>query len=190
VLDYKQKYKELRAKLLESTDVAYRLGFEEGLKEGELLAQQQMQQQQMAMQQAAMQGGGQIDPQTGEPLPPEEGGGEMPPEMAAQEGGVPPEMMGEEAGSELDQHIGELEGLVSKGEKPTVLAMRETVAKLTDLRKSQKEQIKKKGPQIASAQKKLVDGILKKWEKEANEPKAKENIEQILKDSELIDKKD
>ena len=119
MLDYKAKYKELRAKLIESTDVAYRLGFEEGMKEG----QQAAMQQQMAMQQemmAAQQG--QVDPETGEPLPPEAQGGEMPPE--AQGGEMPPEeMMGEEAGSELDQQIGELESLVAKGEKPTILAM-------------------------------------------------------------------
>ena len=89
-VDYKQKYLDLRQKFVKMCDRYYRIGMEEGLEKGQIQAQmeamqqqQQQQQQAMAAQQAAMQGGGQpeIDPQTGEPMPPQEGGG-MPPEAA------------------------------------------------------------------------------------------------------------
>ena len=42
MLDYKAKYKELKAKMIESTDLTYRLGMADGMK----LAQQQAQQAQ------------------------------------------------------------------------------------------------------------------------------------------------
>jgi flagellar biosynthesis/type III secretory pathway protein FliH len=40
-LDYKAKYKELKSQLLRSTDVAYRLGYEQGMKEAQQQAQAQ-----------------------------------------------------------------------------------------------------------------------------------------------------
>jgi hypothetical protein len=176
---WRTKYLDIRAKLKSATDVAYRLGMEEGLKQAQMQqVQEQQQQQEMAMQQAAAQNGG---------MPPEEGG--MPPEAMGgeeqgqmDEGPAPlPQDMGEEDGSELDQHIGELESLVKKGEKPSVLDIRKVVTTISDIRKSQKDQWRKKADETSSSQKRFVDGILKKWEKESKDVTS--GLEDILQES-------
>ena len=159
-VDYKTKYIDLRSKFLEATDVSYRLGYTDGMKDG----QQQMQQQQMAEQQAMEQ-----------QMAAAQGG--MPPGM---EGGMPPEE-DEEAGSELDQHIKGLEDMVAKGEKPSVLDMRKAVIGLSSLRKSQKTKSTNKTAKVESAQKNLVDSILKKWEKESRTVTS--DLEDIIKEN-------
>lgn len=188
MLDYKQKYKEIKTKLIESTDVAYRLGFEAGLKQATQdqmqMQVQQAQQAQMQMQ-AAMQGGNPQDPnaqaggvpQEGAPMGMEDQGG-MGFEQPAGEG-EEPELAAGEVG-ELDQYINELENLVAKGEKPSVIEMRNKVTKLAELRKNQKAKMKANKPQVVSAQKKLVDNILSKWEKESK--MTSENLEDIVKE--------
>lgn len=180
--DYKAKYLEVRDKLVEATDVAFRLGYEEGMRDGEMQAQQaQMQAQQEQMAQAeAMMGGGEMPPGA-------EGGGEMPPGMeeamaAAEQGeGAPPEAMDEEQAGELDAHIQALEEMVAKGEKPSVKDMRGKVEKLSSLRKNQKEAWKKKTSQTLSSQKSFVDNLIKKWESDAKE--TVNDIDKIIKDS-------
>lgn len=178
--DYKTKYLDLRAKLIESTDAAFRLGFEQGIEEGQKQAQQQqmaMEQAMMQQQAAAAQGEEGMPPEEGGQMP-EEGGEEMPPE----EGGEPmPEEMGEETASELDEHMDALGSLVAKGAKPSVVDLRKKVNEIMDLRKAQKNAWKKKNSKTTSAQKRLVDDILKKWEKETKD--VTENItEEIAKE--------
>jgi hypothetical protein len=167
-IDYKHRYQEILQKFLTATDTLYRVGFEEGLKEGRNQAMQQqmaMQQQQMAAMQGQMMGGGQ---------PPMEGGGQpMSPEeeqammeaQAAQEqgGGMPQDIMadeGMEQGSELDAKVAELEALLQKGEKPSYVALRKVVNEINEIRKSRT----KKQERIVTAQRKVVEGLLKKWE--------------------------
>jgi hypothetical protein len=181
--DYKVKYLDLRAKLLESTDVSYRLGYEDGLKEGQQAAQQQqMEQQMMEQQQAAAMGGAMPPGAEGGAPPPPGMEGEMPPEeMGAQmpqAGGE--EDMGEAEGSELDQHIGELESMVQKGEKPLVSDLRKAVESLSTLRKSQKAKKSQKVQRVVSSQKSLVDNIMKKWENESKN--VGENLESIIRE--------
>ena len=188
-LDYKQKYLEMRSKLLESTDVAYRLGFEEGYKlaqqeaQAQMMQQQQEQQAMMAQQEAAMQG------QEGEPSPEEmammEEQGMMPEQMPEQ---MPPEELPPEElqqpqnATELDEHIAELENLVAKGEKPSLINLRNKVEELKTLRKAQKETFKRKQQATTISQKKLVNNILEKWEKEANE---KDELDKLIKETGL-----
>ncbi len=197
--DYKTKYMDIRAKLKEATDVAFRLGYERGMKDGTQAAQMQAMAQQQ-QQQAAMMGGAPGQPgqpggdpsqdpsmQGGDPsqggMPPEAGGapddGSQDPMMA---GGAPDDGGGDDAGggSELDQHIDELQGLVAKGEKPTVLDIRKAVQALAGIRKSQKNAWAKKTEKIIPAQKKVVDSILAKWEKEAEKPSS--GLEAIIKE--------
>ena len=180
-VDYRTKYLDIRAKLKEATDVSYRLGYEKGLKEGTQAAAMQQMQQQAQMQQAMMGGGGGGEmPPGGDPM---QGGGEMPPGGDPMQGGgeMPPEEMGDGQGaSELDQHIGELESLVAKGEKPSVLDLRKAVQALAVVRKNQKNAWAKKTEKIIPAQKKVVDSILAKWEQESKKPS--EKIEEIIKE--------
>ena len=189
-IDYRTKYKEMKAKMLESVDVSYRLGYEQGFKEATQEAQmaqmQQQQQEAAAMQQAAM--GGQQDPNAmgGDPnamggdqggMPPEAGGapmgGQMPPEEMGQEGEP-------EQGGELDQYLAELENMVSKGEKPNVLDLRKKVTAISDLRKSQKERMKSNRQQVVSAQKSIVDNLIKKWGSKTEE--TSEDIEKLIRE--------
>lgn len=187
-VDYKQKYLDLRSKFAKSCDRYYRVGFEEGMKEGAQQAQQEAMQQQMMMQQQAQMAEQGVDPETGEPIegaPPEEMGGGAPPMgMPGEQPPMAPEEMGEmspEEGSELDQHIQELESLVSKGEKPKVTDLRKAVHALTDLRKSQKAKLKSNHKEVVtSKQKQIVDNILKKWEKEAESDSVTENLEEMI----------
>lgn len=179
-VDYKQKYLDLRAKFTKTADRYYRTGYETGMKEGQMQAQQeqmQMQQEQEMMAQGIDPEtgqpieGGAVDPETGMPM--EEGGEQMPPEAMGEE-------MGEEQGSELDQHIGELESLVAKGEKPKVTDLRKAIVSLSNLRKSQKNQLKPNhGEVTVSKQKNLVDNMLKKWETEANKSPL-DDLEEIV----------
>lgn len=183
---WKIKYLDIRAKLKEATDVAFRLGYERGMKDGTQAAAMQQMQQQAQMQQAVMQGGqpgqpgqeGEMPPgaeDQGQPMPSgEEGSDEA--QMAAP---APEEMGDEQGGSELDQHINELQGLVAKGEKPSVVDVRKAVMALAGLRKNQKDNWTKKIEKVVPAQKKVVDSILKKWEDESKKPS--EKIEEIIK---------
>lgn len=193
--DWKTKYMDIRAKLKDATDVAYRLGYEKGMKDGTQAAQMQAMAQQQ-QQQAAMMGGapgqpGQDPSMGGDPSmqggDPSQGG--MPPEgdpsqdPSQMEGAGAPgdqEMADAGGGSELDQHIGELEGLVAKGEKPSVIDIRKAVQAIAGIRKAQKNVWAKKAEKIIPAQKKLVDDMLKKWEKEAKKPS--EGLEAIIKE--------
>lgn len=186
-VDYKIKYLDLRSKFMKTAERMYRLGKEDGLKEGQMQAQQQQMQQQAEMeamqaQQAGMGGEPQIDPETGEPMPPQEG---MEPGM--QEAMGPEEMaqmqeegMDQEQGSELDQRINELESLVAKGEKPKVTDLRKAVIELAELRKSQKQMKSNHKKVTSSKQKGLVDSILKKWESEANKDSQTKELERII----------
>lgn len=171
--DYKKKYLDIRNKLIEAVDVAFRDGFEQGVKEGQQQAEQEAQQQQMMQEQQMMEQEAAMNGQAPEDMtgvPPEAPMGEE----------MPQEEMGEEDGSELDQHISELEGMVSKGEKPRIADLRKAVAGLTDLRKTQKDKFQEKTEKVISGQKSLVDGILKKWEKDADS--VTEDLEEVIKE--------
>lgn len=196
-IDFKQRYKELKSKTLEATNLAYRLGMEAGLQQA-AMENAQMQVQQMQQQQAAMQGqqidpatgqpiqGGQVD-QNGQPMPDQMGGQPMSPEeqmaMQDQQGDPMEEEMDQGQGSELDMLVNELEELVSKGEKPTVTELRKKVTAISDLRKSQKMKMKEIKPREVSAQKNMVDNILKKWAKEST--LTADNLEDRIKEEGL-----
>ena len=171
--DYKVKYLDIRSKLIESVDLAFRDGYEQGMKEGQQAAQQQQMMQQQQAEQQMMQQQGMAPGEEG--MPPE---GQMPEEGAPPEEGMPPQEDGQ-AGSELDQHIDELQSLVAKGEKPSLVELRKTVLELADLRKTQKDSWKKKRETVVSSQKSFVDDILKKWEKETKD--VTEDLEDIIK---------
>jgi hypothetical protein len=128
--NYKIKYKELKLKFKDTVDLAFRLGVEEGMRQGQV---QQAQQAQAAAQQQAQMS------QMGQP-------GQDPNAQPGQE------MPGQEQsdGSELDQHIGQLEGML-QGSKPGspeqgslkksldgIKAFRSSLKQASDLRKSEK----------------------------------------------------
>lgn len=91
--DWKLKYQDLKLKFHDAVDVSFRLGMEQGLQQ----AQVQQAQQDQAAAQAAAQGG----------MP-----GQDPNDQPSEE------MPGQEPsdGSELDQHIGELESMLQKSD--------------------------------------------------------------------------
>lgn len=125
-IDYKMKYKELKLKYKETVDLAFRLGVTEGMRQGEL---QQAQQTAAAAQQAASGG---VPGQEGEAAP----GQEMPGQGPAD-------------GSELDQHIGTLEGMLQKADPTSsealslkksldgIKAFKTSLKQASDLRKSE-----------------------------------------------------
>lgn len=96
-IDYKTKYKELKLKYKESVDLAFRLGVEEGMRQGQV--QQAQQAQAQAEQAQALQANA-----SGQPGQPGEEGAAP---------GQPPQT----DGSELDQHIGQLEGMLGQSKQ-------------------------------------------------------------------------
>ena len=187
-VDYKQKYLDLRSKFANTCNAYYRTGYEEGMKDGQMQAQQEQMQMQAQQEQMAAQG---INPETGEPMEGAVDENGMPIEVQGSEGegqeedmnpeDMNPEDMSEEEGSELDQHINELESLVQKGEKPKVTELRKAVKALANLRKNHKSKLASNHKKVVtSKQKQLVDNILKKWEKEANSESVTENLESII----------
>lgn len=200
-LNYKNKYLELRSKYINDLDMAFRLGVEQGMQQAQqqqaLDAQQQANELEMAQTQGMSNGMGD------EPGQPQEPGAE------GQESGVNnPQSPGIEnqSGSELDQHINKLEGMLGKDTNPEV---QKSLNEIKSLRKAEKFAIEMKKSEktitgIAKAlhkpafkigvqatnnltdsakkavtlQHKIVDDIMKAWDGEKN--KAEKDITKIL----------
>ena len=147
-IDYKKKYMDLRAQMVSSMDLAFRMGYEQGSKEAQMQAMQQQMaaQQQMEQQMAAQQGQPGANQQPGQP-------------------------------EELDQYIAELEDLVNKNElsqddlKKSLDKIKtfQTFSKMKPIKigaiasNNMGAQTKKE----LSMQEKVIEGIMQKWEKEA-----------------------
>lgn len=217
-VNYKEKYLALKQRFQESVDVAFRLGFEQGA-QAQQQQQMQDQQQQIADQQAAQAqaaaGGGQFGGDGGEGQPPgaDQGGAQLSEDSRGV--GQQAQGAGGSAGpSELDNHIGELEGLMAKAEYGT--EGWETLKKSLDTLKSYKAQIDFKkneqliksigenlrkplklnikanhnmAPQAKSAlslQHKIVGEIMDQWEKE--EKGIPTEITKILQSESIVKK--
>jgi hypothetical protein len=123
-VNWKAKYMEIKTKWMESVDVAFRLGFEEGSKQAS--QDNAMQQQAQAQDQMNAMPGGAAGGQS--PDPTQANGPAQPGDSAAapMPGGATPKEQPKSAeplaesehpdGSELDQHIAQLEGMLSKSE--------------------------------------------------------------------------
>lgn len=108
-INYKQKYFQLKERFMSSVDTAFRLGIEQGMQQAQQQQMEQQAQEQAALEQAAAAGQNQPGQpgQDGEaPGQPGEGapGEDQPPASAHPEG------------SELDQHINQLESMLGKSE--------------------------------------------------------------------------
>lgn len=190
-INYKSKYIELRSKYIADLDMAFRLGIEEGAKQ----AQQQQaidaqaKAQEMEMQKQNIEAGGQ-ETQPGQP------------EDVAQEGAP----SADQGGSELDQHISKLEGMLGSNPEPEI---QKSLQAIVSLRKSEKEAIEMKKSELAikgiakalhkpafkigvqaahnltdsakravTLQHKIVNDVMKAWKEE--ESKASKDIKNIL----------
>ena len=199
-INYKEKYKELKLKFKETVDLAFRLGVEEGMRQGQVQQAQQAQASAEAAQQAAMGG------QPGQPGDPNAQGQE----------GMPGQEQSD--GSELDQHIGQLESMLQKSESgsPEYLSFKKSLdgiksfqsslRQASDLKKSEKainaigkalkpafalskaatKNMSEPAKKALSMQEQIVNELMKSMSEE--EAKATEtitktlNFEQILKD--------
>lgn len=155
-INYKQKYQELKAKYMNAVDMAFRLGVEEGMKQSQLdqanqqLAEAQAQQQAMAGGDptGGQPGDGSDTNNNGAPGVPSGGGPDMsgsasvqpPPPAGAAQGAVPMKESENPQGSELDQHISTLEGMLNKSEGVNPADLILVVNKLQSLRKSMHDQ--------------------------------------------------
>lgn len=196
-IDYKKKYLDLRAKMISSMDMAFRMGYEQGATD----ANQQALQQQVAAQQQAMMGGQPQDGQMQDGAPSDQAM-EGQQQVDAQIPGGQDQMQPSVAmpqNEELDQYINELEGLVSKKEiSPSDL--RKSLEKIKNFSTNTKlaksigskkfQPFKTVLPARASAnmtsddkrnlsmQEKVIEDIMKKWENEA--PKTTSQAMQAL----------
>lgn len=165
-IDYKKKYKDLRARYMHSLDLAFRTGYEQGYREAQIESasqQSQMMQQQMGQQQAMM----------------EQQGAEQGQEQLQ----APQEQMGQT--SELDQAISQLEELVNKSEitpqdlkKTLDLIKSESQHKKMlqktksiditprQLSQSYKVNLSDSSKTALSMQEKILADIMNKWEQE------------------------
>jgi hypothetical protein len=173
-INWKQKYQELKSKYMNAVDMAFRLGVEEGLKQGQLdSANQQLAQASAQQQDQAAAGGAEgADPSAGGGA-----GGKLPGAKQNNNGaaGVPDQGNGQDKagapsiqpnpvsenpeGSELDQHIQKLESMIAKSEQFDVKDLKETINDLKSLQKSQKEQLELRKSQMA------ISGIAKAMHK-------------------------
>jgi hypothetical protein len=179
LIDYKQKYQELKAKFMSSVDAAWNDGFQHGMEASQTdQAQQQSQQADaMAQQQAGA-------PQPGEQ--PQEG------EQPGQEGEAATSQNPNE--DELGQHIEKLESMLGKAEitpfelqdlKKTLSDIKSlqiqinltkslSSIKSTRLAKSQsfspkiQANLPVPAQKALSKQQEIVDSLFKKWESEAS----------------------
>jgi hypothetical protein len=129
-ISYRDKYLELRAKYLSDVDTAFRVGMEQGM--------QQAQNDQAAQQQAQQQQSDQMAAQGGQ----DQFGGDQ--GQSGQESGQSegqPQQAGDQQGSELDQHIAELEGMVNQPGADAGGQIQKSLQKLKTFRKSQLAQI-------------------------------------------------
>jgi len=128
VVNYKDKYLQLKQKFMESVDVAFRLGYEQGAQATQM-QQMQQQSQQIAdqqAQQAQMEANGMGGQQPGQDdnQDPSQPGAQIQDDsrgVGQQTGAAAGAPAGQSGlgGSELDQHIGQLEGLMAKTEYGT-----------------------------------------------------------------------
>jgi len=209
-VNYKNKYLELRNKYIADLDMAYRLGFEAG---GQQAQQQQAIETDAQNQQAEMQRQGLQAEAMGQNGAPKEN------EMGAHVGGQPgkvsenPSQEGQPMngtsgnGSEIDQHISKLQGMLGKGHSPqiqksldAIIDLRKKEKLAQDLQKSQEaisgiakalhKPAFKVGAQAShnmddnakrslSLQHKIVSDVMKSWQEE--EAKAGSDIKNILK---------
>jgi hypothetical protein len=111
-LNYKTKYQALKLKFMDAIDVAFRLGYEAGAQQSQMQAatDQAAQAQQQAQMQDAAPG------QQGKPSGPPGGLASEPPDGEEQSQPQQEPQEDPNASSELDQHIGQLESMVSKGD--------------------------------------------------------------------------
>lgn len=213
-INYKNKYLELRSKYMNDLDTAFRLGFEQGQQqaeqqqavEAEANAQQmQLQQQQIAAGGMGGEGGEGGEAKPGQPKAPGAEGG------APGEGGAPqpPGQDMNARGSELDQHIGKLEGMLGSGkvEQPEVqksihevLNMMKSEKQLIEMKKSEnaikgisaalhkpsfklnataKHNLDGNAQKTLSLQHEIVNDVFKSWELE--EKQANNDIKSVLK---------
>lgn len=176
-INWKSKYTELKAKYMNAVDAAFRIGMEQGMQQAQM-QQMQDQAQQQAEAEAAQQGGQPGQP--GEEGAPQEGG-----EMAQSE---------HPQGSELDQHISQLEGMLGKSEltEQDMAAMKKSLASLkfaADMKKSDAAvkgiaKALKPAPKMSAqaqhnltptakaavhGQAKIVENIMKAWEEQESD---------------------
>lgn len=175
--DYKLKYQELKATYMSSVDTAYRLGFQDGQKQ----AQQDQVQQQAADAQAQAQQQGMNSPNmqaaNAESQTPESG--QDTPDQNPKSGENP-------MGSELDNHIAELEGMIAKSELNPV-ELNKAIANIKKLQSNKpptlniraQKNLPQHSKEALTQQHKLVGDIMAKWEQQ--EKQTSETIVEKLK---------
>lgn len=185
-IDYKKKYEDLKSRYIQSLDIAFRTGYEQGFNESQ--NQNMAQQAQMMQQQAAASAQNAGMPGAGQP------GAEGPAGAAGDQIEVP---SGEQGSGDMDQAIAELEQLVNKSE-PSISDLKKSIELLKSENAQKKNSKKTKSIDITpkqysqsykvnlpenskaavAMQQKVVDDILRKWEQEQNS--SSRDIVQIL----------
>jgi hypothetical protein len=169
--DYRLKYNDLKLKFMDAVDVSYRLGVEYGLQQAQVQQAQQQQADAQAAQQAAAMG-----QQPGQPGEQSGDSGQF---------GQP-----QSDGSEMDQHISTLEGMLgsAKAGSPEQAQMQKSLDGLKSFRKSLKDasDLKKSEQAIKAIGKamKTPFTLSKNATKNMSEPakKALNSQEQIVQD--------
>jgi hypothetical protein len=167
-INYKMKYQELKLKFINTTDVAWRLGYEAGLQAAQLQnSQQQLEQANQNAQLHAQAAGAQKAPgQESSKVP-----------ANAEEGDKEENKLSAHPdGSELDQHISELEGMLGKSE-----ITQDDLKKVLDSMKLKKNEVKSismpaltfsapnmdnSSKEAIKIQNEIVTNVMKKWEDE------------------------
>jgi len=212
--NYKKKYLDLRSKYINDLDMAFRLGVEQGMQQAQqqqsLDAEARANEKEMQMHQASMGGG--ANPENPNANQEPGAGPSQDAPSAAPEANPMDAMQSEQRGSELDQHIGKLEGMLGSDSSPEVqkslnaiVSLRKDEKMAAELRKSQasisaiaknlhkpafklgvqaSHNLNDNAKKSVSMQHKIVNDIMKSWKTE--EQKAASQIENILNVENLL----
>lgn len=194
-IDYKKKYEDLRSRYIQSLDVAFRTGYEQGFNESQnqAMAQQAAQQSQMM---------GAMQSQAG--MPQQDQGG-APQDQAGTVEVPSGQEQSAQGQDELDEAISTLEQLVNKSE-PSIGDLKKSIemiksehlhkklmkkTKSIDITPKQystsyKVNLPENSKAAVAMQQKIVDDILRKWEQEQGQ--SSRDITQVLSTEALTKK--
>jgi len=192
-INWELKFKNLLSKYMNGIDLAFSKGYVKG-KDDAAKEQQQQQQQELEAQAAAAQGMG--DAQQGAP------GGQDPTALNAQQQQQVEDAGGEPGGTELDQHLQEMESLVAKSKgklseelKKTLLKMKKETEllnkslykkdKLLQTKNAVKDLTGKAAPQVLTEQHRVVKSMIASWDDSSLD--ASNEIEKAIKANEKQD---
>lgn len=160
-MNYKQKYLDLRSRFIESIDKSYKLGYENGFNEGINATE---------VASNMLPSGNEVSDANSSTIPQ---GNDI-----TSSNDIPLE------DENLGAYINELETLVSKGERPTLISLRNVVNKISDLKKSYQSKATEEAETNTAWQQRVIDKFINSCQQ--NNDKAQDDIAKLVADDKTL----